>query len=489
MASLDQSVTPYASALAAYADRDVLRLNVPGHNARRDVAAMLSDFFGHRILEMDLTPFLDGIDRGPHSPLAAARELAADAWDAHSTWFLTNGASQANRIAALTFSQLGTPDQPVLAQRSAHSSFIDGIILSGMTPAWMNPTIDRHHGINHGLTVDAFRAALDAHPTARGAYIISPSYFGAVADVAGIAEVAHAAGIPLIVDGAWGTHFGFHPDVPESPLRLGADVLVSSTHKLGGSLTQSAMLHVGHGPFAEQLSAIIGRTFPLTQSTSNSALLLASLDIARATLADGAEAIGRSIVSANGLRETIRRHPRLAVLSDGFVDSPDIVAHDPLHVSIDVSGIGRSGLEVRDALMTGYDIEVEIATSTSIVGIVGPGHVIDSDRLIRALDDLTVDVSSEFARMSLELPEQGRARMTPRDAFFAPSEVVSAADAVGRVSVDALAAYPPGIPNVMPGEEITAAAIEFLQHTVTQPGGNVRGALTESLDRFRVVAR
>ncbi|MEN9740921.1 MAG: Arginine decarboxylase [Actinomycetota bacterium] len=489
MPLLDQSQTPYADALAEYAQRDVLRLNVPGHNARRDVAERLSDYFGHHILEMDLTPLLPGIDHGADSPLAQARILAADAWDAHRTWFLTNGASQANRISAMALSQLGTPDRPIIAQRSAHSSFIDGLILSGMNPVWVTPTIDHHHGINHGVTVDSFRAALAANPTARGAYVISPSYFGAVADIAGLADVAHAAGIPLIVDGAWGTHFGFGTDVPESPLRLGADVLVSSTHKLGGSLTQSAMLHVGKGPFADELTAIINRTFTITQSTSNSSLLLASLDIARSGLALGAEAISRSVQSADNLRDRTRSHPKLSVLSDGYTAFPDIVAHDPLHVAIDVSGLGRSGLEVRNLLMTDFHIELEIATDNCVVGIVGPGHEVDGDRLLSALDSLATDSPTLFAREARDIPAVSRRAMPMREAFFAAAEEVSDVDAIGRISADTIAAYPPGIPNLVPGEIITEEIVSFLKHTAEQPGGWVRGALTETISRFRVVAK
>ncbi len=487
MATVDQSKTPYADALVQYAKRDTLRLNVPGHNARADGATRLSEYFGQHILELDLTPLLPGIDSGEGNPLAEARELAAAAWGAEKTWFLTNGASQANRIAALAITQFGDPRHPVLAQRSAHSSFIDGIILSGLLPEWIVPTIDHHHGINHGVTPESFEAALRANPTARGAYIISPSYFGAVADVKAIAAIAHQHGIPLIVDGAWGTHFGFHPDVPENPLRLGADLLVSSTHKLGGSLTQSAMLHVGHGPFADQFVAIINRTFVLTQSTSNSALLLASLDIARSSLATGEDLIATAIRSGDQLRERVRHHPRLSVLSDDFAQFPDIAGHDPLHVSIDVSGLGRSGHEVRTTLMTDFHIETEISTDNCIVAIIGPGHPVDVDRLMAALDALAIDDSSDGEQLPLDLPAAGEARMLPRDAYFATSEVVDADSAIGRISADTLAAYPPGIPNVMPGEIITRETVEFLQHTAAQPNGYVRGAITSSADRYRVV--
>jgi hypothetical protein len=487
MATVDQSQTPYADALTRYAQRDTIRLNVPGHNARVDGAQRLSDYFGHGILERDVPPLLPGIDSGDGNPLSQARDLAAAAWDAEKTWFLTNGASQANRIVALALAQLGSPSQPIIAQRSAHSSFIDGIILAGLSPVWIAPTVDLHHGINHGVSPESFDAALTANPNARGAYLISPSYFGAVADIESLAIIAHRHGIPLVVDGAWGTHFGFNPDVPESPLRLGADVLVSSTHKLGGSLTQSAMLHVAKGPFAERLIEIIDRTFVLTQSTSNSSLLLASLDIARSSLATGEGLIDTAIRSGDALRERVRAHPRLSVLSDDFGQFSDIVSHDPLHVSIDVSGLGRSGHEVRTRLMTEHHIETEIATDNCVVAIIGPGHPVDVDRMINALDSLARETPSAASRDRLDLPAVGEARMIPRDAFFAPSEVVDADTAVGRVSADTLAAYPPGIPNIMPGEAFTREILAVLQHTASQPGGYVRGAITANTDRFRVV--
>lgn len=487
MRNLDHSRTPYADALEKYAARNTLRLNVPGHNARPEAATRLSEYFGHRTLELDVTPLLPGLDSGDGNPLAEARELAADAWAAARTWFLTNGASQANRIVAMALTQWGDPTQPVLAQRSAHSSFIDGIILSGLSPRWITPSVDTHHGINHGVSPESFRDALAEFPDARGAYIISPSYFGAVADIAALSAIAHDHGIPLVVDGAWGTHFGFHPDVPGNPIELGADVLVSSTHKLGGSLTQSAMLHVANGPFASRFIDIINRTFVLTQSTSNSSLLLASLDIARSFLATGSDAITRSISSGDELRAATRAHSKLEVLSDRFDAFPDIVGHDPLHVSIDVSGLGRSGHEVRNLFMTEHHIETEIATDNCIVAIIGPGHVVDVDRFMSALDALALDSPSAAARDHLELPPAGEAVMVPREAFFAKSEVVSARDAINRVSADTLAAYPPGIPNVMPGERITDDIVQFLQHTTTQPGGYVRGALTPTADQFRVV--
>ena len=267
--------TPYADALERFAARGPIQLMVPGHGGDgAGMSARLADFVGERALRFDVPMLLDDIDLGGDSPLEQALRLAADAWGARRTWFLTNGASQANRTVALAVRGLG---RHVLCQRSAHSSFSDGILVGGLLPSFVFPSVDRRHGISHGVSPDALDLALtEAELDGRAAsavYIVSPSYFGATADVRALADVAHAHGAPLIVDGAWGPHFGFHPALPDSPVRLGADLVVSSTHKLAGSLTQSAMLHLGHGPFADALEPLVERAFTLTASTSSSALL------------------------------------------------------------------------------------------------------------------------------------------------------------------------------------------------------------------------
>jgi arginine/lysine/ornithine decarboxylase len=320
-------------------------------------------------------------------------------------------------------------------------------------------------------------------------YIISPSYFGAVADVAGIAEVCHEAGVPLVVDAAWAAHFGFHPELPANPLALGADLVVSSTHKMGGSLTQSAMLHLGEGAWATELEPLIDRAFMYTQSTSASSLLLASLDLARATLEEGHDRIADSLAAAQELRDAVRATGRFLIVSDGFSAFPDIVDHDPLRVSIDVGAAGLHGHAVREELIRTAGIMTEISTASCIVAFVGPGTTPDAARFVAALEALRPvgDLAARGNDASVALPQPGPAVMRPRDAAFAHTEIVPAAQAIGRVSADSLAAYPPGIPNVLPGEVLTADTIGFLRGIAATPGGYVRGSLDAAVDGLRVV--
>jgi arginine decarboxylase len=494
--ALTQSRAPYAEALAHAADRNSLFLSTPGHGGTTEgISAGQAEFFGEHTLSLDIPPLFDGIDLGVDTPKDEALQLAAEAWGARRTWFLTNGSSQGNRMAALAIGTLGSG---VVAQRSAHSSFIDGIVLAGLNPGFVYPNVDEVNGIAHGVTPDALRHAIRNHPEpVTAVYLVTPSYFGAVADVESLAEVAHEAGAALIVDAAWGAHFGFHPDLPASPVTLGADIVIMSTHKLAGSLTQSALLHLGDTEFADRLEPALARAFMMTASTSENAHLMASIDLARRELMTSTEAITESLENIRHIRAQIEATDRYHLLSGEFLGHPDVVDIDPFRLPIDITATGLDGHTVRKRLAEEFDIFPEMSTATTLVALIGIGKSPNIGRLIDALETLRIETADAGTavgdgRVSVRtalppLPTAGRLAMTPREAFFANSELVSAAEAVGRVSVSSLAAYPPGIPNVLPGEEITVETIGFLQAVAASPSGHVRGAVDPGLETYRVI--
>ncbi len=274
----DQRQTPYLDALRVYAEGDPERLHVPGHKGGAAADPELRDLIGPGALTLDIPALTWGIDTGPEPiPFQLAQELAAEAWGARRTWFLVNGASQANHVALLALAHAG---ERIIAQRNAHSSTIDGCILAGLTPTFVAPEVDPELGIAHTLSPGTLDRALADTTGVVGATVVSPTYFGAVADIAALAGVAHSHGVPLVVDEAWGAHLPFHEDLPADALSLGADLVVSSTHKIVGSLTQSAMIHLGEteGRIDE---AVVDRCVTLLESTSPSSLLGGSLDAAR----------------------------------------------------------------------------------------------------------------------------------------------------------------------------------------------------------------
>lgn len=474
---------------------------VPGHGCTPDGGGEhLARVFGDQAVRLDVPLMLDGIDLGPDSPLVHAQRLAAEAWGARRTWFLTNGASQGNRTAAFAARGLG---ERVLMQRSSHSSFTDGVLLAGLIPAFVAPAVDHPHGIAHGLTPEVLEDALaleaEAGRAVQSVYVVSPSYFGSTADVAGLARVAHEYGAALIVDGAWGAHFGFHNELPESPARQGADLVISSTHKLAGSFTQSAMLHLGDTELGDRLEPLVQRSYQMTSSTSASALLMGSLDAARHALMNRHDDLERAIRLSDELRARIRATEHYTVISDSFDEFPDIVATDPLRIPIDVSRLGQSGHWVRDRLIAEEGVYFEMSTATVVVAVIGALAAPDLDRIMHALENIA-DEAHELSVQSIasgggsvvasafpELPDAGTLRMVPRSAYFAESIIVTAHQAIGQISADTLAAYPPGIPNLVPGEEITEATVSFLQAVASSPTGFVRGAADPLVATFRVV--
>jgi lysine decarboxylase len=488
--SSEQSRTPYLDALRAYSARDPARLHVPGHKGGPGADAGLLDALGERALHLDIPALTYGIDLGPEpTPFAQAQRLAAEAWGARRTWFLINGASQGNHAAGLALAHQG---REVVVQRNAHSSTIDALVLSGLRPTFAAPEVDAELGLAHCLSVDALERALARAPAAVGVWVVSPTYFGAVADVRALAVLTHQHGLPLVVDEAWGAHLAFHEELPEHALAAGADLVISSTHKIVGSLTQSAMLHLGHDGGMRIDEQAIDRAVTLTESTSPSALLTGSLDAARRQAAvHGRELLQRAIATLRETREQIRAIEGLEVLDERLAGRPGVFAYDPLRLAIDVRGIGASGYELAPLLRELDDINLELYGQHVLVAVFGMGErdYGEAPRLVRALQEAVrlVGLDPQGTRESFAPPPPwGELAMTPREAYLGAQEAVPASAAAGRIVAESLATYPPGIPNVLPGERLTPETLAYVQRTLEQ-GGSVRGASDRLLRTVRVV--
>jgi lysine decarboxylase len=489
--SEQQRSTPYLDALCAYALRDPARLHVPGHKGGPGADAGLVQALGERALALDIPALTHGIDMGPApTPFEQAQQLAADAWGARRTWFLINGASQGNIAAGIALAHHG---REVVLQRNVHSSTIDALVLSGLRPTFVAPELDPQLGIAHCLDPRALDDALAATPGATGAWVVSPTYFGAVADVRALASVAHGHGVPLIVDEAWGAHLAFHELLPEHALAAGADLVVSSTHKIVGSLTQSAMLHLGAGSSARIDEHAVDRAVTLTESTSPNSLLTGSLDAARRQAVTGGRALlGGTMELLARTRAEVRAIDGLDVLDERLVGRAGVFAYDPLRLAIDVRGVAASGYELAHLLREIGDINLELYGQNVIVAVFGMGEreLPEAQRLVRALQTAVARVGLDPGGAGADFaapPPWGELAMTPREAYFAPQQVVPAAAAAGRIAAESLATYPPGIPNVLPGERLSAGTLSYVQHTLEQ-GGSVRGASDRLLHSVRVVA-
>jgi lysine decarboxylase len=490
---VEQDATPYLDALVAYADRNPGRFHVPGHKGGPGADPALREAVGDHALRLDVPAGIEGIDVGPdpaETPFQLAQRLAAEAWAARRSWFLVNGGSGGNHAICLALAHQG---ERVVVQRNVHSSTIDGFVLSGLRPRFVAPELDPELGVAHCLTPDALARALDTEPEAVAAMVVSPTYFGAVGDVAALADVAHARGVPLVCDEAWGAHLRFSSALPASALECGADVVLSSTHKIAGSITQSAILHVGDcGDRIDD--RIVDRSVTLVESTSPNALLTASLDATRRQAAvHGEELLAETVASLALLRERIRSIPGLDVLDERLVGRAGVFAYDPTRLVVDVRGLGTTGHRVARLMLEDDDINLELFSENVVVAVFGIGEHAEQtgERLVEALEHAAGRIGEEdqeplppFA----EPPPWGPTVLSPREAFLGGQEVVPFAEAEGRIVAESLAAYPPGVPNVLPGEVLTRPTLEYIADSVAH-GGLVRGASDRTLQTIRVVSR
>jgi arginine decarboxylase len=378
----------------------------------------------------------------------------------------------------------------VVVQRNVHSSTIDGLVLSGLRPSFVQPEIDPALGIAHCVTADALDSALAENRDAVAALVVSPTYFGAVADIAGLVDAAHSRGVPLIVDEAWGSHLYFHEDLPKGALRGGADVVLSSTHKIVGSLTQSAILHLGSDVLVD--AGLVDRSVTLVESTSPNSLLTASLDAARRMAATrGHELLEETLRTLSETRKRVREIPGLDVLDERIAEAHSVVAWDPLRLSIDIRGTGATGHRIAELIRERDDIIVELFSENVVVAVFGLGEHAEptAERMLTALRHAVDEVGQADAEdrgAFAEPPPWGRLELSPREAFLGPQEIVPFDAGEGRICAESLAAYPPGVPNVLPGERLTAGTLSYI-HDSLEHGGQVRGASDRSLRTIRVV--
>lgn len=478
-----QATTPLLEALQSCAKSKNTPFYTPGHKRGQGIPPGLSACLGSTVFRSDL-PELPELDNlfAPQGVIQSAQELAAAAFGAEQTWFLTNG-STCGIIAAV----LATcaPGDRIILSRDVHQSVITGLILSGAEPIFIAPEYDAELDLGHSITPAAVEMALQQHP-AKAVLMVYPTYHGICGDVVAIADIVHQYKIPLLVDEAHGPHFAFHPDLPTSALAAGADVSVQSTHKVLAAMTQAAMLHV-QGDYVNPHR--ITQALELVQSTSPSYLLLASLDAARHQMAtQGKELMSRTLQLSEQARTGIAQIPGLSVLSlDQSRVTPGFIGLDRTRLTITVSGLGLSGFAADEILHQELGVTAEFPSLQHLTFIVSLGNrARDIERLLQACNRLADYACPLEQILWPNLPEPSHMKISPRAAFFASRETVRVEQAVHRISAECVCPYPPGIPILLPGEAISPAALAYL-HQILQLGGQITGCGDLSLQTLQVV--
>ncbi len=462
MYKMNQQETPLFSALMEYVDRDTLPFHVPGHKKGVGIDAEFKKFIGENPFKIDVTVFklVDSLHH-PIGPIKKAQELTADAYGADASFFSIHGTSGA--IQAMIMSAVNDGEK-IIVPRNVHKSITAGIILSGAIPIFMQPELDKKLGIAHGVPPETVKRTLEEHPDAKAVLIINPTYYGVATDLKKIAEIVHSHNIPLLVDEAHGPHLAFSDKLPLSSLEAGADICAQSTHKIIGSLTQASLLHVKSKYIDPKR---VQQILNLMQTTSPSYILMASLDCSRRQIAlQGKELLQSTIELCAYTRDEINKIPGLYCFGEEVLGTPGSYSFDSTKLTISSRELGITGFELDMILSNKYHIQMELSDFYNTLAVGSFGDTKEGmDRLLKALKEISSEHfgTKKYIQDFLDIPSIPKKILNPREAFYSDKISIPLKESLGKISGEFLLAYPPGIPLLCPGEEVTQDILDYVE--------------------------
>ncbi|MCG3203372.1 MAG: Arginine decarboxylase [Elusimicrobia bacterium] len=482
---INQNKTPLLDTLLDHARRKVISFHTPGHKNGKGVDKKLASFTGRNLFSLDVTVFpeVDSL-HDPTGPIKRAQTLMAKAYNAEQSFFLVNGSSVGNMAMIMAACR---PGESLIISRNAHKSTLGGIVLSGVWPLWIQPTVDQNMDILFDSTPEQVEKTLKQFPEAKAVFVTSPTYNGVTTNLKKIAEICHARGKVLLVDEAHGAHLHFNRNLPPDAIESGADMAVQSTHKTLAAISQGSVLH-----FNSKILDVsrVKRIISMLQTTSPNYLTLASLDLARWQMVDqGEKILDKLIQNVERARTSINHLKHFTCLT-----RPEIQAKgfdlDLTKLTINVTRTGYSGQHISEILARDFNIQVDAADLFNLIAITGTGtdrH--DLDSLVKALEQIDHMKQGEAQNWVLNIPSLSTELvMNPRDVFLLyRSKRVPLRKAIGHISAQPLTPYPPGIPVLIPGERVTTEIVEYLED-LTERAVRVSGQEAEALKTVRVVA-
>jgi len=466
---------PLLDAYLSYFETERTAFTIPGHKQK---AHRLDEGLG-AVVDTD-TPLYGGLDeiKLTEGTLKKSEALAASLWGADYARFSTGGSTHANQAIILA---LGKPGDKVAVTRTAHRSVLSALVLTGLEPIWLTPEIDQATGVPTGIPVSELELVLDQKPIAL--LLTEPGYLGTISELSALVKKAHENSIPVIIDAAWGGHFGFNRRLPQHVLQLGADALITSVHKALPGYSASALL-LAQGKLLNLDR--IEQSFETTHTTSPAGAPLASIDGCRALLQTrGDELTAQLLDHVDAFKESVQANFDETI----FLNAADFPSgrFDPVKIVLRANTLGLSGVDVERELQK-VNIRVEMADQDSIVFLATlADNAVDFKILENALVPIlkTLQGPTRKTQTSLSWSVVPTVAMSIRDAYFADTEFVSAKDAIGRISADLIAPYPPGVAVVAPGELLTEQIVNGLAET-QKAGVRIAYASDSTLATYRV---
>ena len=445
---------PLVNFVKIHAKSKVTRFDTPGHKAGHGLPAATK-----QLLAMggaaDMT-LPDEARQWAGGCVCEAERLAAKLWGAKRSFFCYNGTTAA--IQALLLGTL-RPDDKVLVVDNCHRSVITGLILCGAMPIFVKTNYNIELQLDLNVTVNDIGLALQEHPNCRAVLITNPTYYGIGCDLRSIVKVVHSYGLPLLVDEAHGAHWRFSAELPEDALACGADVVAQSTHKMLNSLSQTSMLHVNSTIVDSEK---IGQALKMLQSSSPNYLLVASLDAARADMAqNGCLLMERTLVLAAYIRCNIAALPLMCYNNDLIREIGGWVL-DESKLVVDFAASGHSGAVIYEQLVAQNIMPEMCDLRNALFHITIGDDQRSADVLIEGLRNICAQPGTRSVTKTCCVPPRLTAAVTPHRAFFTDSERITVGDANGRISARTECFYPPGIPFLVPGAVIGAETLKYV---------------------------
>ena len=447
-------------------NKTMLPMHMPGH--KRNLALSGKDgYLATLCADCDITE-IAGFDNlaEPEDLLLSLKKRAARLWKSDEAFPLVNGST--GGILASIYAAVSNGGT-VLMARNCHKSVYNGVRLVNAKTVYIQPEQDAETGACGGVTPEAVREALERNTDTRLVIITSPTYEGIISDVEGICKAAHAYGIPVLVDSAHGAHLGFG-GFPRGAVECGADLVVHSLHKTLPCLTQTAMLHrAGSLVTKEAVQAAIN----MFQTSSPSYLLLASIEGCIGLWEKQGELLCAEWLEAlhefyKGAR--LLQHIRVAGENEGKAGDETghaggtVYEKDLSKLLVMTRGTDLTGSQLMERLRAEYRIELEMAAEQYGLAMTGAGDTKSSLAcLLQALLDIDTQCEQRVPG-DIWYPQLPPVRMSAADAEQFYTKEYRWEEAVGRIAGEYVWAYPPGIPLLVPGEEINSDLICFLVH-------------------------
>lgn len=448
--------------LEQYGSSDYYPLHMPGH--KRHISHFGDPF------AIDITE-IDGFDNLHHAQgiLLEAQKRAAQLYGAEESFYLVNGSTCGILAAVSAATQRG---DTVLMARNCHKAVYHAVFLNGLHAEYLYPEADMERGINGSILPEQVRRALEGQEAQRisAVVITSPTYDGVVSDIRRIAAEVHRAGAVLIVDEAHGAHFPMHEYFPETSLACGADLVINSLHKTMPALTQSALLHVqGSRIDRERLRQYLG----IYQTSSPSYVLMAAMDRCVRLMQDrGEELFAVFTERLEKMRLELGKMKRLYLVT-GKESELSAFDYDRSKVLISTERCVYSGRELAEILRDEYHLEVEMDAPEYVTAIMTVSDTQEGfDRLTRALLEVDRELT-ETPKTMRKIKQQGhrwiktlrslpknKEVMTIEAAANSEAHAVWLRESAGCISAEFVYLYPPGIPLLVPGEQITQELLE-----------------------------